>query len=68
MKIGKVKVGFSVDEQIVKQLDFIVERSKDLQTSRSELVDAILAAFFEGQDKPLEKGRKLVILRRKRLT
>ena len=65
MKRGKVKVGFSIDEEIVKQLDSVVESSGYLQTSRSELVDAILAAFFKGQEKPLEKGRRLIILRRK---
>jgi len=65
MKSGKVKVGFSIDEEIVKQLDSVVERSGYLQTIRSELVDAILAAFFKTQNKPLEKGRSLIILRRK---
>jgi len=67
MKTRKVKVGFAVEEETVKRLDSIVERSRDLQTSRSELADAILAAFFKTQDKPLEKARKLIILRRKRL-
>jgi len=66
MRSSKVKVGFSIDEETVKQLDSVVERSRDLQTSRSELVDAILAAFFKTQEKPLEKARKLIILRRKR--
>jgi len=65
MKGGKVKVGFSIDEETVEQLDCILERSRDLQISRSELVDAMLAAFFKTQEKPLEKGRKLIILRRK---
>jgi len=65
MRSGKVKVGFSIDEETVKQLDSVVERSRDLQISRSELVDAILAAFFKTQEKPLEKVRKLIILRRK---
>lgn len=66
MKSGKVKVGCSIEEEIVKKLDSIVERSRDLQIGRSELADAILAAFFKSQDKPLEKGRKLLMLRRKR--
>jgi len=65
MKRDKVKVGFAVDEEIVKRLDSVVESSRDLQTSRSELADAILAAFFKAQEKPLEKGRRLIILRRK---
>lgn len=65
MKRDKVKVGFAVDEEIVEKLDSIVERSRYLQTSRSELADAILAAFFKAQEKPLETGRRLIILRRK---
>ena len=65
MKSGKVKVGFSIDEETVKQLDSILERSRSLQISRSELADAILTAFFKTQEKPLEKMRKLLILRRK---
>ena len=52
---------------MVKELDSIVESSEYLQTNRSELVDAISAAFFKGQDKPLEKARKLLIMRRKGL-
>ena len=32
-----------------------------------ELVDAILAAFFTRQEKPVEKARKLLIMRRKGL-
>lgn len=65
MKSGKVKVGFSIGEETVKQLDSIVERSRDLQISRSELAAAILAVFFKTQEKPVEKARKLIILRRK---
>jgi len=63
----KVKVGFAIDEEIVKKLDFIVDSSGYLQTNRSELVDAILAAFFKGQDKPVERARELLIMRRKGL-
>jgi len=67
MKRAKIKVGFAIEEEIVKELDAIVKCSKDLKTSRSELVDAILAAFFNKQEKPVEKTRKLLIIRRKRL-
>jgi len=46
MKGVKIKVGFAIDEEIIKELDSAAESSRDLQTSRSELVNAILAAFF----------------------
>jgi len=55
MKSGKVKVGFAGDEQIVKQLDSIVKRSRNLVTSRLGTVGVILVAPFEGQYKPLKK-------------
>jgi len=45
----------------------VVKCSRNLQASRSELVDAILAAFFKRQEKPVEKARKLPIMRRKGL-
>jgi len=67
MKGAKIKVGFAVKEEIVKELDSVAKCSKDLNTSRSELVDAILAAFFNKQEKPVEKARKLLIMRRKGL-
>jgi len=67
MKGAKIKVGFAIEEEIVKELDSVVKCSKDLKTSRSELVDAILAAFFNKQEKPVEKARKLLIIRRKGL-
>lgn len=67
MKVVKIKVGFAIDEEIIKELDSVAEASRDRQTSRSELVDAILAAFFNNQEKPVEKARKLLIMRRKEL-
>lgn len=67
MKRAKFKAGFAIEEEIVKELDLIVKSSRDLQASRSELVDAILAAFFKSQKKPVEKARKLLIMRRKEL-
>jgi len=67
MKRAKFKVGFAIDGEIVKELDSMVDSSSDLQISRSELVDAILAAFFNSQKRPVEKARKLIIMRRKSL-
>jgi len=67
MKGAKIKVGFAIDEEIIKELDVMVESSRGLQASRSELVDAILAVFFKSQEKPMEKARKLLIMRRKGL-
>jgi len=67
MKGAKIKVGFAIEEEIVRELDSVVKFSRDLQASRSELVDAILAVFFKNQEKPVEKARKLLIMRRKGL-
>jgi len=67
MKRAKIKVGFVVEEEIVSELDSVVKCSRDLQTSRSEPVDSILAAFFNKQEKPVDTARKLLIMRRKGL-
>lgn len=67
MKGAKIKVGFAIEEEIVRELDFVVKSSRDLQASRSELVDAILAAIFKRQEKTVEKARKLLVMRRKGL-
>ena len=67
MKGAKIKVGFAIDEEIIKELDSVAESSRDLQASRSELVDAILAAYFNSQERSVEKARKLLIMRRKEL-
>lgn len=66
MKRAKIKVGFAIAGEIIKDLDFIA-KSSEYQVSRSEPVDAILTAFFKGQEKPMEKARKLLIMRRKGL-
>jgi hypothetical protein len=67
MKKAKIKVRFAIAGEIIKDLDFIAKSSEYLQVSRSEPVDAILTAFFKGQEKPMEKARKLLIMRRKGL-
>ena len=67
MREAKIKVGFVVEEEIVKELDSVVKCSKDLQTIRLELVDAMLAAFFNKQGRSVAKARKLLVMRRKGL-
>lgn len=39
MKRARFKVGFAIEEEIIKELDSMVESSTDLHASRSELVD-----------------------------
>ena len=67
MKGAEIKVGFAIGEEIVKELDSVVKCSKDLQTIRLELVDAMLAAFFNKQERSVAKARKLLVMRRKGL-
>lgn len=67
MERVKFEAGVAIDEQIIKEPDSMVESSSALRISRSELADAILTAFFNKEEKPVEKAGKLLITRRKRL-
>jgi len=40
---------------------------QDISRPAAEFVDAILAAFLKEQDRPVEKARRLLIMRRKGL-
>jgi len=63
----KVKVGVALDREILGKIDAIIEASEYLEVSRSEVVDAILAAFFKSPINHVEKARELIIKRRKGL-
>jgi len=58
-----------VDDHIYKRIKEIAKQSADLNASVSEIVYAILRAFFKANkpDKDLERARELVIRLRKGL-
>lgn len=65
--MSKVKFGITIDENMLKKLDAIVRESEYLDVSRSEVVEALLAAYFKSDFDHIEKARELVIRRRNKL-
>ncbi|KXB00745.1 transposase [candidate division MSBL1 archaeon SCGC-AAA259O05] len=61
----EIKFGVTIDEELRKELDKIVGESEDLDLSRSEVVETILAAFFKSSVDHTKKARELIIKKRK---
>jgi len=61
----RTKMGISVRTELVDDLDALVNECSDLGASRSEIVEAILTAYLEGNEEQIEKTRELVIRNRK---
>ena len=57
----KVRTGVVLDSYIVGKLDSIVISSRDLGCTRSEIINAILNAFFYSDVKHLKQARGFVI-------
>jgi len=64
---AKVKVGVSLDGEILREIDAIVESSKHMNISRSQVIESILAAFLKSPFDHGEKVRELVVRRRREL-
>ena len=67
MDVKKIKIGIAVDKDVLEKLDKIVNASAFLDTSRSEIINVILRAFFKSNVNQTEKARELVIRYRKDL-
>ena len=63
----KIRTGVVLDAHIVKELDSIVISSRDLGCTRSEIINAILNAFFYSDVKHLKQARGFVIGNRRGL-
>jgi len=57
--------GVSISDELVEELDELTEQCVDLQASRSEVVEAILTAYFQGDIDHETRVRELIIRRRK---
>ena len=62
-----MKIGIAVDNDVLEKLDEIASVSTYLDTSRSEIINVILRAFFKSDVNQTEKARELVIRYRKDL-
>jgi len=67
MDVKKIKIGIAVDKDVLEKLDKIANASAYLDTSRSEIINVILRAFFKSNVNQTEKARELVIPYRKDL-
>jgi len=63
--MSNTEFGVSIADNLVEELDELTEQCVDLQASRSEVVEAILTAYFQSDIDHEARVRELVIRRRK---
>ena len=63
--MSNTEFGVSIADDLVEALDELTEQCIDLQASRSEVVEAILTAYFQGDIDHEARVRELIIRRRK---
>lgn len=62
----RTKMGVSLRPELVDELNTLVDEYSDLGASRSEIVEAILVAYLQGDEERIKKTRELVIRNRER--
>lgn len=65
MKGRKPSFGIRIDDNLAKELDMIVDGSEYLHVSRSEVVEAILTAYFKSDVDHEKRVRELILRKRK---
>jgi len=63
--MSNTEFGVSIADDLVEELDELTEQCIDLQASRSEVVEAILTVYFQGDIDHEARVRELIIRRRK---
>jgi len=63
--MSRTKMGVSIRTGLVDELDTLVDECSDLGASRSEIVEAILVAYFQNEDERIKQTRELIIRNRK---
>ena len=63
--MSNTEFGVSISDELVEDLDDLTEQCVDLQVSRSEVVEAILTAYFQSDIDHEARVRELIIRRRK---
>jgi metal-responsive CopG/Arc/MetJ family transcriptional regulator len=58
-------MGISVRTELIDELDTLVDECSDLGASRSEIVEAILTAYFQNDEEQIKQTRELIIRNRK---
>ena len=65
--MSNTEFGVSIADELLEELDELTEECVDLQASRSEVVEAILTAYFQSDVDHKARVRKLIIPAEKRL-
>ncbi len=55
------KFGISPSPQVAQQLDDLVDACVDLGASRSEIVEAVLSAYFDSDEDRTSTTRELIV-------
>ena len=63
--MSNTEFGVSITDELVAELDELTEQCVELRVSRSEVVEAILTAYFQSKINHEARIRELVIRRRK---
>jgi metal-responsive CopG/Arc/MetJ family transcriptional regulator len=63
--MAREKFGVALSEELADELEELVDECADLGASRSEIVEAVLTAYFESDVDHTARVRELVIRRRK---
>lgn len=63
--MSNMEFSVSITDELVEELDELTEECVDLQASRSEVVEAILTAYFQSDVDHEARIRELIIRRRK---
>jgi len=59
-----MKYGVSIEKELSEKLDSLVQSLPDMKVSKSEIIEAIIMAFFKSQLNHREKIRDIVTLSR----
>jgi len=66
MKGQKISFGIRLKKEIVEKIDKIIKEIYQLKTTRSELIEAVIEAFFSSHFDSIEKSKEFIITKRKR--
>lgn len=66
MKNKKISFGIRLKEELVDKLDEIIKHANYLNSTKSELIESIISAFFSSKFNHIEKGKEFIIIKRKR--
>ena len=63
--MAREKFSVALPEELVNELEELVDKCADLGASRSEIVEAILTAYFESDVDHAARVREVIIRRQK---